>query len=509
MAACVRAAAILFAACTLPGCTVERGEEEARRYYEERLSSRMVPLLRELVRFPTYEGNTAARDAQQAWLRQTATALGFTARDKGKMVEIDLAGPPGAPVLGLVAHGDVQPAEANAWTVPPFEGQERDGFVYGRGVADDKGPIVQALLAMKALDAAGPARTHTIRLLVGSDEESTNTDVAEYLAANAPPDYSLVIDYLFPVVVGEKAWTGLFLSTTPGARGRNVQPFRIERLAAGLSPSIVPDRAQLTLAWIGGPPAWAPLIDRFTATPLPDGTRLEFLDVPDPRRLTIVAHGKSAHGGVNLEGGRNALVALARASEGLLPPSGEDDLLAFARLAGQDLYGTALGLTAHDPVWGRYLVNVATIAPAEDGSLTLAVVLRRPPPLTGPQIRTHLERVVAEFNERTGAALTVQGYWEDEPFARDPNAKLVKRLLAAYARATGTEATPTVAGGGTYAKRLPNSIAFGMWFPGAPYPGHDVDERIAIADLHRGTAVLIAALADIACHPRIDRPFEP
>ena len=41
----------------------------------------------------------------------------------------------------------------------------------------------------------------------------------------------------------------------------------------------------------------------------------------------------------------------------------------------------------------------------------------------------------------------------------------------------------------------------------APYPGHDVDEKIPIDDLHRGTRVLIAALADIACGPRIEQPF--
>jgi succinyl-diaminopimelate desuccinylase len=103
--------------------------------------------------------------------------------------------------------------------------------------------------------------------------------------------------------------------------------------------------------------------------------------------------------------------------------------------------------------------------------------------------------------------LTVDGYWGDEPLSFDPEAKLVKRLLADYAAATGLPAKPAVSGGGSYAKRLPNSIAFGMWFPGKPYPGHDVDERIPVDDLHRGTRVLIAALCDIACGPKIDAPF--
>lgn len=490
-------------------CAQPHGIGDARRYYDEHLAKQAVPLLEAAIRFPTVQGATAARDAQQAWLITTAAGMGFATRDAGKLVEIDLPGPAGAPVLGLVVHGDVQPATASAWSIPPFEGVTRDGFVLGRGAADDKGPLVQALLAMKALGQAGTARTHTVRLLVGSDEESDNTDMKEYLAANHPPDYSLVLDYLFPVVVGEMAWTGLYVDAVPGARSNAELPFRIAKLQAGLAPSIVPDRAELTLQWIRGLPSWGSLIARLSARPLPEGTRLEFVQaLGDDARLTVVAHGKSAHGGVNLEGGRNALVALARATEGLLPVSGENDLLAFARLAGQDLHGTGLGLTDDDPIWGRYLVNVATLKPRGDGKLRLQIVLRRPPPRTGPQIRAHLERVVAGFNARTNASLAVDGYWDDEPLSFDPEGKLVKRLLAAYANATGKLAPPAVSGGGSYAKRLPNSIAFGMWFPGTPYPGHDVDEKISVEDLHRGTRVLIAALIDIACGPKIERPFD-
>ena len=55
----------------------------------------------------------------------------------------------------------------------------------------------------------------------------------------------------------------------------------------------------------------------------------------------------------------------------------------------------------------------------------------------------------------------LDGYWDDEPKVFHPDSNLVKRLLAAYAEATGESAQPVVAGGATYAKRLPNSIAFG------------------------------------------------
>src|SRR5438874_5840817 len=169
--------------------------------------SRLQPLLLEAIRFPTVAGNDQARRDQQAWLLRTASSLGLVARDAGPVTEIELPGPPGAPVLGLVVHGDVQPVEEKQWTVPPFAGVARDGIIYGRGAADDKGPLVQALLAMAAIKDT--ARTHTIRLLVGSDEESGSTDMKTYLPAHAAPEYSLGLDSDLPVVVGEKAWDGL------------------------------------------------------------------------------------------------------------------------------------------------------------------------------------------------------------------------------------------------------------------------------------------------------------
>jgi succinyl-diaminopimelate desuccinylase len=247
---------------------------------------------------------------------------------------------------------------------------------------------------------------------------------------------------------------------------------------------------------------------------MPEGTRLALRS--DGDLLHVVAYGKSAHSGVNLTGGRNALVALARALEGKLPAGGVDDLLRFARLAGQDLYGTGLGITDSDPIWGRYAVNVATVKPVQDDpeKVTLYINLRRIPPRTGPQSQAHLEAEVAKFNKSTGASLAVApspavSYFGDEPLGFDPNAKIVKRLMNVYERATGKREKPAISGGGTYAKRLPNAIAFGMWFPGKPYPGHDTDEKIPIDDLHRGAKVLIHALVDIATGPKIEKAFAP
>ncbi|HJQ38250.1 MAG TPA: Sapep family Mn(2+)-dependent dipeptidase [Thermoanaerobaculia bacterium] len=486
-------------------------------HYDKHESKRLVPMLSEVIRFPTDENNAEGHAAQKVWLLNTAKQLGFVARDAGKITEIELPGPAGAPVLGLVIHGDVQPVDADAWSFAPFGGEVKDGYVLGRGAADDKGPLVQALLAMKALKESGAKRTHTIRLLVGSEEESAAGEIAEYLKTHAPPDYSLVLDSEFPVVVGEKAWDGIAVAaTTLADRGESELPYTVASLDAGLSPSIVPDRAEIKLRWKPGQPLnWDKTITELTAVPMPEGTRLVAGPSADADVLRVVVYGKSAHAGVNITGGRNALVALARALEGKVPRGGAGDLLSFARVAGQDLYGTGLGITSDDPIWGRYAVNVATVKPAKDDpkKTVLFINLRRTPPRDAKQSKAHLEQFIRDFNARTGASLTVidaESYFEDEPLAFDPNAKLVRRLMQLYARATGEkQPKPAISGGGTYAKRLPNSIAFGMWFPGKPYPGHDLDEKIPIDDLQRGARVLIHALTDLATGAKIEEPFKP
>ncbi|HXN83483.1 MAG TPA: M20/M25/M40 family metallo-hydrolase [Myxococcales bacterium] len=502
----------LLAAALLAASSAAAG---AHRHYEVHEATRLVPLLTEVLRFDTVAGHDRAHAAQKQWLRRVGEELGFVVREAGPVTEVELPGPAGAPVLGLVIHGDVQPVEEKGWSAPPFAGVVRDGWVIGRGAADDKGPLVQALLAMRSLAQAVPRRTHTVRLLVGSDEESGSTDFATYLAAHKAPDYSLVLDSGFPVVVGEKAWDALAVSAPPEPSPRPGAarfPFVVESLEGGLAPSIVPDRARLVLRWRDGPAAWTDLLARLRARTPDQGTRLEAEEQGPVLALTV--HGRAAHGGVNLAGGRNAIVSLARLVDGELPSCSAADLLAFALLAGKDLWGTGLGLVEETPLWGRYDVNVATIstgstfaAAGHEKDLTLVVNLRRPPPLTGPQLRARLEDQVRAFGERTGARLATGGFWRDEPFGVPPDAKLVRRLLRDYERASGRKDPLAISGGGTYAKRIPNAVAFGMWFPGEPYPGHDTDEKVRLVDLHRGAHVLIEALADLATHGKIDGPF--
>lgn len=453
-----------------------------------------MPFLRALVAFPTVAGQKGAHEAQKAWLLQQATSAGLVGRDADTFVEIDLPARsgPNAPVLGLVVHGDVVPVVPAAWSFPPFALTQRGDMLCGRGVADDKGPLAVTLLLLRALAASRVRTTHTLRLLVGTTEESSSEDLTRYLAANRPPDLSLVLDSDFPVIIGEKAWNALEVSSTEPERTSPDGGLRVLGIRAGTATSIVPDEARLL---VEGRHARA-FVETLARKPPPEGIRFE-ADAADDRAALIV-RGKAAHAGVNLAGGRNALVALARLVGDDLPPGATSHLLAFARKAGEDVVGTGLDLLEDTPLWGRYAVNVATLGPNARGVLTLTTNLRRVPPKSGRELRLHLEAQVARFAAARGIELSVSGYFDSKLWAVSPDAPIVKRLLAVHRRVTGKTSPPLVSGGGTYAKRMPNAVPFGFWPNEAPYPGHDVDEAMSRGDLERGGRILLAALLDLA-----------
>ena len=77
----------------------------------------------------------------------------------------------GRPTVLFYGHYDVQPAEPlNLWTTPPFEPTIRDGAIYARGAADDKGQVWAHVEAIRAWQAAGGVPVNIILLLEGEEE---------------------------------------------------------------------------------------------------------------------------------------------------------------------------------------------------------------------------------------------------------------------------------------------------------------------------------------------------
>jgi acetylornithine deacetylase/succinyl-diaminopimelate desuccinylase-like protein len=92
------------------------------------------------------------------------------------------AGASGAPTVLLYGHFDVQPpAPLDAWDSPPFEPEIRDGWIYARGAADDKGNLYLLLKAAAALAAEG-ALPVNVRVACDGEEETGGDSIVRFLA---------------------------------------------------------------------------------------------------------------------------------------------------------------------------------------------------------------------------------------------------------------------------------------------------------------------------------------
>jgi len=105
--------------------------------------------------------------------------------------------------IGILGHLDVVDV-GEGWKFPPFSGHIENGKIYGRGVLDNKGPIISALYALYAIKESGLKINKPVRIIFGTDEESGFKDIPYYLEKEKPPIMGFTPDCKYPVVYGER-----------------------------------------------------------------------------------------------------------------------------------------------------------------------------------------------------------------------------------------------------------------------------------------------------------------
>ncbi|MCL2626522.1 MAG: M20/M25/M40 family metallo-hydrolase [Cystobacterineae bacterium] len=221
---------------------------------------RHLETLASLVRIPSisFAGFEAAP------LAEAAAAVAALCRGLG--FEVQTLGAPGAPpclvayrhvakdlpTLALYAHYDVQPpGEAALWQSPPFEATLREGRLYGRGTADDKGGIVVHLAAVEAWLEAHGSLPLNIKFIFDGEEEVGSLGLASLLQTQAQ---HLAANALVIMDAGNPD-TGL-PSLTTSLRGTFVMDVEIEvsktSLHSGLWGGPVPDAAMALAKMLAG-----------------------------------------------------------------------------------------------------------------------------------------------------------------------------------------------------------------------------------------------------------------
>jgi len=126
------------------------------------------------------------------WLQARLDRIGFETKlaqpieDGLPVVAGEWNGRPGKPHLTIYGHYDVQPADPlDEWETPPFEPAIRDGRIFARGCADNKGNHMATVKAVEHLFAAGGPPIN-LRFLIEGEEEIVGKSLPRYLRANGP-----------------------------------------------------------------------------------------------------------------------------------------------------------------------------------------------------------------------------------------------------------------------------------------------------------------------------------
>ena len=427
---------------------------------------------------PFGEGPYAALKEGEAMLREK----GFAPKNfDNYVISAELNDKPA--YLGILAHRDVV-SEGSGWTFPPYEGTVKDGRLYGRGSADDKGPAVVALWAMKAAREIEPNLSRGARLILGSAEETGSEDLEHYLPLEPAPPVSFSPDAEYPVINIEKGGHrpifGADWAEDPALP-------RVTEIHGGSTVNIVPLESD---AWVEGL-ALETILEHCARESKKTG--VQFGAVEEGGLIHIHALGESAHA-ASPEGGKNAQTALLAllASLPLAPSAGQKAICDLSRLFPYgDNHGTALGVDQEDAISGRLTLVFSKLTFTKTG-FEGQYDSRCPICATNDNMRAVSEKNLnaCGFTFRKKPDMYA-------PHHTSAESDLCQTLLRTYEDYTGQKGECVAIGGGTYVHDIEGGVAFGCAMPGTDNRMHGADEFAVIDELMVSAKMFTQVILDL------------
>jgi predicted dipeptidase len=448
---------------------------EAIARHIEKQQAPMKAALKALVRIPSvldedgggYPFGEAIDQALRKAL-QIAGELGFRTQygDGGYYGFAEIGA--GEELVGILGHLDVvPPGNLHEWKTDPFEPVEKEGKLFGRGTQDDKGPMIAALFAAKALLDAGVQFNKRLRFIFGTDEETLWRCINRYIEKEELPDMGFSPDAKFPLTYAEKGLLQLILEGS-GESGLS--------LRGGSAFNAVPD----SIIYDGERQAeLAKKLDEL-------GFAYEW------QETGVEVLGKAAHAMIPEEG----INAIARLCLALQAIGVESKAIRFvAQEIGEDAYGTRIFGECADEPSGRLKFNIGKIELGQAEQLFIDA--RLPVTIAKEQIVSKLSVAAARYG------LTYKEFDWVGPLYLPRDHFIIETLLKVYRQHSGdTISEPLASGGATYARAMPNCVAFGALFPGKLLTEHQPNERVVLSNLYKAMEIYAHAIHALAVEER-------
>ena len=387
--------------------------------------------------------------------------------------------------LDILAHLDVVPA-GDGWTeTKPFEPVEKDGFIYGRGCSDDKGPAVSAIYALRAIKELNIPLKKGVRLILGSDEECGSDDVAYYYTKEEAAPMSFSPDASWPLINIEKG--GLQAEFTADYKTTEKTPCVVS-VTGGVKINVAPGKADATVKGLDFTDEVQNIIGE---TAVETGVTFQVRFNED--LMLIHAIGETVHASTP-ENGKNAITALVYLLS-KLPLSKATvnkhiknlaDLFPYGKV-----HGEGLGVDMKDKTSGWTTVSLDLIDVNEthfSASFDMRASIKADEENTGDVIEAAIKDHGFKYKRPAMYA----------PHMVDSRTKLVKTLLSCYEKGFGVEgAKPIAIGGGTYVHHVEGGVAFGCEEEGFDNRMHGGNERMKESMLLKSAEVFADAIIEL------------
>ena len=463
-------------------------KEELRTYIENH-ESEMIEDLKSLIRIPSEKqaaepGKPFGAPAAEALAQgieilekygfavtnydNYAIAADFNQEEKG---------------LDILAHLDVVPAGEGWQETDPFTPLIKEGKMFGRGTADDKGPAIAAIYAMRAVKELGYPLKKNVRLVLGSDEECGSSDLEYYYKKEVEAPCTFSPDAEFPVINIEKGrLEGHFHASFQASEAMP----RLVKVEAGIKANVVPGKARAVVEGIDLKTLEA------AAEAVEKETGISFVLEGDLPVMTVTAQGEGAHASTPQEG-KNALtgllVYLTRLPFAECPQM--DMVKNLLKLFPHgDTCGKAAGISMEDELSGALTLAFSMLTVGADG-LEGVFDSRCPICATEESVLGVVKQAMAD------QGLTLENDSMIPPHHVDGNSHFVKTLLSVYEDYTGLEGSCQATGGGTYVHSLKNGVAYGAALPGTDNRMHGADEFAVVDELVLSAKIFAQVIVEL------------
>ena len=399
---------------------------------------------------------------------QIASELGLDTCNCENKIGYGYIGGNGEDYLATITHLDIVPS-GDGWKADPFVMREREGFLIGRGVIDDKGPSVVCLYALKYLKESGMKLKYPVRALLGTNEETGMGDVEYFLANYKAPLFCFSPDANFPLICGEKGiWGGAMVS--------NAKAENIVDIHGGFAPNAIPGSCEATVK-----------AEKLEST-------ADVTAVQDGEFWHLTSRGIAGHASLPA-GTKNAIgVMLDYILENGIASAEEEKFFRYAVKPHHAYDGSLVGIAAESEGFTPNTIVCGMIS-VENGHFRQTIDIRYVPSVNGAWLLENLKNSAGDAAEITARRDAV-------PFYKAPDSPEIKACIDAYNFITNEGKKPITIGGGTYARDFPNAVAFGPEHDDRTYPDfvgsmHGAEEAVSVAELLEALRVYILALISL------------